>query len=187
MKNAAIHYFDYYVLFFFSLSFLGWIWEVVLYFFTSAGFVNRGVYYGPYLPIYGIGGLILLLLLRAKRKQPVWVFTFSAVVCTLLEYFSAVWLEHKWNIQWWDYSNRFMNVDGKICLLCSAGFGIGGVLIICIFQPVFNRFYHKMTIGMRLFICIVLILIFAADASYASIHPNCGTNITCNFFLKGLP
>lgn len=187
MKNAVIHYFDYYVLLFFSLSFLGWLWEVVLYLFTSAVFVNRGVYYGPYLPVYGIGGLLLMLLLRAKRRQPVWVFTFSAVVCTLLEYLTAAWLEDKWNVRWWDYSSQFMNLNGRICLLCSIGFGIGGVLLICVFQPVFNKFYHKMTIGTRVAIAVSLILIFVADAAYATIHPNTGFNITCNLLLKGLP
>lgn len=187
MKNTNIHYFDYYVLLFFCLSFLGWLWEVILYFFTSADFVNRGVYYGPYLPVYGIGGLLLMLLLRAKRRQPVWVFTFSAVVCTLLEYLTATWLEWKWNVRWWDYSGLFGNLDGKICLLCSFGFGIGGVLIICVFQPVFNKIYHKMTIGMRIVISVALILIFVVDAAYSIIHPNTGSNITCNLLLKGLP
>lgn len=187
MKHLNVHFFDYYILFFFCLSFLGWLWEVILYYFTSGGFVNRGVYYGPYLPVYGIGGLILLVFLRAKRKQPLWVFAFSAVVCTLLEYVSATFLEYRWNVQWWDYSSQFLNVEGKICLLCSLGFGIGGVFIICVVQPVFNKIYHRMTIGARVALAVVFILIFAADAAYAGIRPNEGTNITCNFFLKGLP
>ena len=84
MKNITIHYFDYYVLLFFCLSFIGWLWEVILYLFTSGSFVNRGVYYGPYLPIYGIGGIFLMVLLHAKRKQPVRVFILSTVICTIL-------------------------------------------------------------------------------------------------------
>lgn len=187
MKNLNIHFFDYYVLFFFCLSFLGWLWEVVLYCFTSGGFVNRGVYYGPYLPVYGIGGLILVIFLQANRKQPIWVFAFSAVVCTLLEYLTATFLERRWNVRWWDYSLQFLNVEGKICLLCSIGFGIGGVFIICLFQPIFNKYYHRMTIRARVMLSVILILIFTTDAAYASIRPNSGANITCNFFLKGLP
>lgn len=181
MKNLNIHYFDYYVLLFFCLSFFGWLWEVVLYIFISNRFVNRGVYYGPYLPVYGIGGLILILLLHAKRRQPFLVFLLSAAICTALEYTAATWLENKWGTRWWDYSGYFLNVDGKICLFCSIGFGLGGVLLICIFQPIFNKIYHKTTLSLRIFICIVLIIIFAADAAYSIISPNTGSNITCIF------
>ncbi len=187
MKNITIHYFDYYVLLFFCLSFIGWLWEVILYLFTSGSFVNRGVYYGPYLPIYGIGGIFLMLLLHAKRKQPVRVFILSTVICTILEYAAATWLDYKWNVRWWNYSNSFLNLDGKICFACSIGFGLGGVLLICIFQPLFHKFYHKTTRGTRIFICILLIFIFAADAAYSIINPNTGANITCFFTPNSVP
>lgn len=186
-KNLNVHYFDYYVLLFFCLSFLGWLWECALCIFADTGFVNRGVYYGPYLPVYGIGGLILIICLHAKRKHPIFIFIFSAAACTLLEYAAATWLERRWHARWWNYSSYFMNFEGKICLLCSVGFGVGGVLLVCVFQPVFNRFYHKMTISFRITLSVALILIFAADAAYSIIHPNAGLNITCNFFLNGLP
>ncbi|MCD8039827.1 MAG: putative ABC transporter permease [Lachnospiraceae bacterium] len=181
MKHLNIRSFDYYVLLFFCISFAGWLWEVVLYLLGSGVFVNRGVYYGPYLPIYGIGGLFLMLLLHAKRKQPLLVFAVSAAICTAIEYAAAAWLEYKWNVRWWDYSSLFMNLDGKICLLCSIGFGAGGVLLICIFQPFFNRLYHKTPRRVCILICIILIVLFTADAAYSSINPNTGRNITCFF------
>lgn len=187
MKKITVHYFDYYVLLFFCLSFFGWLWEVFLYFMQNEGFVNRGVYYGPYLPVYGIGGLILMILLHAKRKHPLLVFTCSAIICTIIEYAAATWLEYKWGVRWWDYSGAFFNIDGKICLSCSFGFGIGGVLLICIFQPFFLKFYHRMTRGMRIFICVTLILLFAADAAYSIICPNKGANITCIFVPDIIP
>ena len=56
-KENFKHGFDFYVLLFFALSFLGWIWEVLLFLVTEHAFINRGVYRGPYLPIYGAGGL----------------------------------------------------------------------------------------------------------------------------------
>ncbi len=187
MKRIESHYFDYYVLLFFCLSFLGWLWEVLLCLFSGAGFVNRGVYYGPYLPVYGIGGLLLMLLFHAKRKQPFFVFFASALLCTALEYAAAVWLEYRWGVRWWDYSGSFLNVDGKICFLCSVGFGIGGVLLICFFQPLYHKFYHKMTRGMRIVLCILLIILFVMDAAYSIIKPNSGANITCFFAPNAIP
>ena len=60
-KKRLPHEFEYYVLLFFLLAFAGWLWEVILYVFTEHAFINRGVYRGPYLPIYGVGGLLLCL------------------------------------------------------------------------------------------------------------------------------
>ena len=128
-----------------------------------------------------------MIFLHAKRKRPVLVFIVSAILCTAVEYAAAAWLEYKWNVQWWDYSSAFLNIDGKICLLCSIGFGIGGVLLICVFQPFFLKFYHRTTRGMRIFLSITLILLFVADAAYSIISPNTGTNITCIFLPNIIP
>lgn len=43
---------------------IGWIYEVSWFLIVRNKFVNRGVLFGPFLPIYGFGVLILLLLLK---------------------------------------------------------------------------------------------------------------------------
>lgn len=179
MKKLIPHPFDYYVLLFFSAAFTGWLWEVLLYLLTAHTFVNRGVYRGPYLPIYGIGGVLLMLVLQRFRKRPVCVFFSSCFLCTLLEFFAGMWLEWKWGIRWWDYSGHFCNIKGYVCLTSSIGFGIGGILLICIFQPAFNRLYHHMTIRLRTILCIICLFIFVADATYSAAQPNKGQHISC--------
>ncbi|MCM1221168.1 MAG: putative ABC transporter permease, partial [Lachnospiraceae bacterium] len=84
MKNK-IRTFDYYALLFFSVAFIGWLWEVLLYFFTDHAFINRGVYRGPYLPIYGAGGLLLCFFLRRLKEKPFLVFLLSMLLCSVLE------------------------------------------------------------------------------------------------------
>ena len=69
MNKKIIRPFDYYALLFFTTAFAGWLWEVLLCLVTAHTFVNRGVYKGPYLPIYGIGCVILLMLLHRLRKR----------------------------------------------------------------------------------------------------------------------
>ena len=54
--HFTIRTFDFYVLLFFMLSFIGWLWEVAIYLVTEHAWINRGIYLGPYLPIYGAGG-----------------------------------------------------------------------------------------------------------------------------------
>ncbi len=110
MKEKIVRPFDYYALLFFTTAFAGWLWEVLLYLVTAHAFVNRGVYRGPYLPVYGVGCLLLMLLLHKLRRRPLTVFVLSCILCTALEYFTGVWLLWKWGVRWWDYS-------GHLCTL----------------------------------------------------------------------
>ena len=107
--------FDFYVLLFFLLAFAGWLWEVGIYLVTRQSLVNRGVYFGPYLPIYGVGGLALWFLLQRLHQKPFVTFLLSAALCSVLEYGASVWLEWKWGMRWWDYSGFFLNLNGRIC------------------------------------------------------------------------
>lgn len=178
MKEKIVRPFDYYVLLFFTTAFAGWLWEVLLYLATAHVLVNRGVYRGPYLPIYGAGCVFLILLLHRLRRRPVIVFVLSCLLCTTLEYFSGAWLMWKWGIRWWDYSGHLCNINGHICLTSTVGFGLGGMLLICVIQPVFNKFYHRMTIAVRVTLCVVFTLVFIADAAYSAIQPNTGVHIS---------
>ena len=50
-----------YYLYFMLYAILGWIYEVVLeVFIYKWGFSNRGVLFGPYCPVYGVGALLFL-------------------------------------------------------------------------------------------------------------------------------
>ena len=111
-------------------------------------------------------------------KKPIFVFVLSSFLCSTLEYFSGVWLEKKWGIRWWNYSEHIFNIQGHICLISAIGFGFGGVLLICLVQPIFNKFYHHMTIKMRITLCLTFLLVFIADATYSVATPNTGMYIS---------
>lgn len=176
-KERKAYRFDYYALLFFLTSFAGWLWEVLLFLFTEHRFVNRGVYEGPYLPIYGVGGLLLCLVLRSMQKRPFGVFICAGGICGILEYFSGMFLEYKWGVRWWDYSGHFMNIKGRVCLLGVAAFGAGGMLLVCFLLPVYERFYEKIPEKWRNLLCLVLLVIFAIDAAWCAMHPNVGDGI----------
>ena len=173
-----IQSFDFYCILFFVLAFFGWVWEVLLYLITQHAFINRGVYKGPYLPIYGVGGMLLYLLLHRLKKSPLLVFFSSLVVCSLLEYFTSWFLEMRWGIRWWDYSDHFMNIGGRICLLGAVCFGIGGTILVCLFMPLYEKIFEMIPAKMRMILSVLLILLFVADAAYAGIRPNTGFGIT---------
>lgn len=169
---------DFYLLFFFFSSFLGWLWEVVLTLFSRHEFINRGILFGPWLPIYGFGGCFLVLLLQNLKKHPVLIFLISLLLCSVLEYFSGLLLETLWNVKWWDYSEHAWNLHGRICLLCSIGFGIGGLLILYVILPLFERLYDRIPQKAALIVSLILLLFLAADAAYAADIPNMGRGIS---------
>lgn len=173
-----LYTFDYYVLLFFLLAFVGWLWEVALYMVTDHALINRGVYRGPYLPIYGAGGLILCVLLKRLQKHPIPVFLISMAICSLLEYATSFFLETLWGIRWWDYSGHAVNLQGRICLAGAVVFGLGGTALVCIFLPFYEKLYHKLPRGWRVCLTSLLLVVFVLDATYCTLRPNLGQGIS---------
>lgn len=177
-ENRVSREFDYYALLFFVMAFIGWVWEVLLYLCTEHAFINRGVYRGPYLPIYGVGGLLLCFLLRRLRERPLWVFLLSAAVCSVLEYFTSWFLEALWGIRWWDYSGHVLNLNGRICLAGAVIFGLGGTALVCLLLPLYEKLYRRIPRKWRVAACLLLLFLFIADATYCAVRPNVGRGIS---------
>lgn len=177
VKQKEYRTFDFYVLLFFLVSFAGWLWEVGIYLVTAHTWVNRGIYRGPYLPIYGAGGVLLWFLLHRFYKRPVWTFLLSMLVCSALEYATSVFLEWKWGMRWWDYSGHFLNINGRICLVGAVAFGLGGMALNCYLLPVYMRYYHRIPKKWRTAFSLILLVVFAADAAYCAVSPNTGRGV----------
>lgn len=170
--------FMYYVWLFCILAVFGWIWEGFLYLFKDDTYVNRGFLTGPWLPIYGIGGVLMELLFHKWRDRPVMIFVSSLVICTLLEYLTGWYLELTWGVKWWDYSEMPLNLHGRICFLGSVMFGIGGMLLVWVISPLFYSLYRQVPVRLRNVIGLVAILLLVADAAYSAIIPHYGAGVT---------
>lgn len=177
-RNKTYRSFDFYVLLFFLISFFGWLWEGAIYLFTRQSFVNRGVYLGPYLPIYGAGGLLLWFLLHRLSEKRVLTFFLSAFICAVLEYAVSFCLEKMWGVRWWDYSGWFLNINGRICLVSVAAFGLGGMALNCFLLPFYMKIYHRLSRGWRIALCALFLTIFILDATYCAVKPHTGENVS---------
>lgn len=184
IKIRPARTFDFYVLLFFLLSFAGWVWEIGVYFVTEQVLVNCGVYRGPYLPIYGTGGLLLWFSLQKLHQRPGWTFLFSMVICTLFEYVSSIFLEWTWGVRWWDYSGYFLNFQGRVCLLGAVCFGLFGMAQNCFLLPLYMRFYHRLSVTKRWILCGVMTAVFVLDVTYCTVNPNLSCGFRPNFGWK---
>ncbi len=168
------------VLFFFSFSIIGWVWEVFFYLMNEGKFINRGTMFGPWLPIYGLGGLVILTILKPLRKNPALMFTGAFVVCGLLEYCTAWVLETFFHSKWWDYTGYFCNLHGRICLEGLLVFGLAGVFATYFIAPVLDNLFNKIDRKTKRTICMILIIAFMGDFFYSVSNPNVGDGITDN-------
>ncbi len=167
------------ILLYFIFCIVGWTWEVSQHVVAAGNFVNRGVLHGPWLPIYGTGGILILVVLNRLRKSPLAEFLAAIVLCGTVEYFTALVLEvtHDGN-KWWDYSGYFLNLNGRICAEGLLVFGIMGMVIVYVLAPLLDNFLRRIPGRIALPICVILLGIFGVDQVYSAKHPNMGRGIT---------
>lgn len=165
------------LLLFFAFCFIGYVYEVVYSLIGTGHFINRGTMYGPWLPIYGVGGVVILLLLRKFIDKPVAVFFLIMVVCGVLEYVGGWFLETYHHTKWWDYTGFFLNIQGRVCLESVLAFGIMGMMGIYFIAPSLAGLFDKLSRRWRYGLCIVLGAAFAADFVYSQFNPNMAAGV----------
>lgn len=167
------------ILMFFSFSIIGWLWEVSLHLISDGVFVNRGVLHGPWLPIYGMGGMAILIVLTKLREKPWLEFIGAVLLAGTVEYVTALHLEATHGGQkWWDYSGYFLNINGRVCAEGLLVFGLGGLGVVYFVAPLLDHLFQRLSQKILIPICAVLLLLYVGDQMYSSKNPNMGEGIT---------
>lgn len=104
---------------FLAFSFLGWCLEVAATAVRLGQYRDRGVLHGPLCLVYGITGCLITIALRELSGGWFFLFLFSALYATVVEWIAGHLLEHYSHTRWWDYSDCKWNLDGYICLSAS--------------------------------------------------------------------
>lgn len=116
-------------------SLLGWACESTYCSIPAKRFINRGFLNGPFCPVYGVGALLVIFLLRPFTQNLLVLFVFGVLVTSVLEYITGFLLEKLFHTTWWDYSKRKFNIKGRVCLRNSLLFGILSVLLLHFINP----------------------------------------------------
>lgn len=166
------------ILLFFVFSAAGWGWEVMYHLVEDHMFVNRGFLQGPWLPIYGTGGVLILMVLKKYFDRPILLFFMIMGVCGVVEYATGWMLEAVFHEKWWDYSEYVLQIQGRVCLIGLLIFGLGGLVFVYGIAPWMDRKINHMKCHMQKLLCGILIVLFAVDIVYSTWHPNQGAGIT---------
>ena len=92
-----------YIFIFLIGSIVGFVYEEFFYFIFENTLEKRGFLYGPYLPVYGFGAVLMVVFLKRFKKNPLVVFLLAMIVTGVLEYFTGYILWELYHKMWWTY------------------------------------------------------------------------------------
>lgn len=154
--------------FFYVYSFLGWCFESAYVSLKNRRPVNRGFMRGTFLPIYGCGAIMMLVVSGpfqnlAVPQKYIFIYLAGCVGASALEYVTGVIMEALFKVRYWDYSKNRFNFQGHICLGASLAWGIFTILMTTVIHKPVESFILSIPGGVLSAITFVVTAGFAAD------------------------
>lgn len=155
-------------IFFFCLySFIGWCYESTYVSIKEKKYVNRGFMRGPFLPLYGSGAVVMLVVTIPFRDNILLTFIAGAIGATLMEYVTGVIMETLFKIRYWDYSEKKFNFQGHICLAATILWGAFTVLLSNVIHKPIEHFVLMIPYRALRYIVAIVGIIVVSDFSIA--------------------
>lgn len=173
-------------------SFLGFCLETIVGIFTKGVIESRQSFvFGPFCVIYGIGALVLIPILTKFKGKNLKLFFFGMILGSLVEYLGSFIGEKLLGFIWWNYSNMFLNINGRTSLFYAICWGIISIILINYLNPKVDSFYNylinKLSFSKFQAITNILAVLFALDALVSGIALNNFYNNTINNYNIGTP
>ena len=158
-----------YFVWFIIYSFMGWIYESTYCTIRKHHWENRGFLHGPIVPIYGVGALLASILFSEfpisgmQEASNLKIFLICFFGSIVLEYTTSWALEKLFHAYWWDYSNVICNINGRVCLPASIGFGLAGILVVRVIYPFVSGMTHDTNVYLMEALSLVFMFLFGMD------------------------
>lgn len=156
-----------YVFMFFVFSAIGWAIECTYRSLGEKKIINSGFLYGPMCPIYGTGCLVFELILvplsEPIEKRLIPVLLLGMVLADIVEYATSYIMEKLFNARWWDYSNNFLNLHGRICFKHTCYWAIFAFVYVYLIAPVYQYVLSFIPQNVRTIAVLVILAILAVD------------------------
>ncbi len=133
-----------YFLYFLIFAFLGWIIESFYSILLLGHFTKRGFLYGPICPIYGCGAIILIIFFNQYKNKNFKLFIYATFIFSIFEYLVSYGMDALFSAKWWDYTNEFLNLNGRISIFYSIVWGIFAILFVNTIYPYFKKKLNKL-------------------------------------------
>lgn len=151
-------------------SIIGSYYEQIYHLFVYYGRTNiwewelrRSVIYGPLNFVYGLGGAIMVYFLVPKKDSMLKVFFLGALLGGALEYSVSYLQEVCFGTVSWDYSNRFLNINGRTTIPYMIFWGLLGVIIVYKLYPFISNLIQKIPIRIGNILVKILLVFIILD------------------------
>ena len=149
--------------FFYFYCFFGWCFESTYVSIKDKKLTNRGFIRGPFLPLYGSGGMMMLIVSLPFRDNVFLVYLAGCVGATVLEYVTGVTMEALFKVRYWDYSKNKFNFQGHISLGTSLSWGLLTILMTEFFHVPVERLVLAIPLEVLNPVTVVLTVLIGAD------------------------
>ena len=159
----------FYLLLFFFASAGGWLGECIYCSIAHHRIINRGFLTGPLCPIYGCGALIMELIVKVcdmfPEKYHIFIVPVLAILlCDTLEFMTSLVMEKMFHARWWDYSDKFLNIQGRICFRHTVIWALASMLYIYLLKPyVIDELYEFIPLYVRPYLLLAILIVFGFD------------------------
>jgi uncharacterized membrane protein len=164
--------------YFLIYSFCGWFFETAYMWVYHGHIIKRGFLLGPFCIVYGIGTILIICALNCLKTHPIILFLCASVITSVLELITGILLKTLLNMRLWDYSSKFANLNGYICLSNTILWGVLAIFVVYIAHPAIKKAMDIVPVKAKKLIFSSTLILFCADL-YISIYTslNGTTNI----------
>lgn len=125
--------------------------------------VNRGFMRGPFLPLYGSGAIMMLVVSAPFQHNLFLTYVAGCIGATALEYITGVTMEALFKVRYWDYSEQPFNFQGHICLGTTLAWGGLTILMTRIIHRPIESLLYSIPTNLLSILTFILTVIIAAD------------------------
>lgn len=156
-------------------SVLGLLGETIVSFVLDGRWESRaGLVFGPFSPIYGMGGVLITVALnRLANRNVVVLFVVAGVVGAGFEYFAGWFWESAFGIVAWSYQDQMFSIGGHTSLFMACVWGAVGLLWMKVFLPNVMKLVDRIPMRARVPLTLVLTIVLLTDAILTIICMDC--------------
>ena len=160
-KKINVHnIFWYFVIF----SIIGLIVET-LFGYATTGVIDsrKGLLWGPFCPIYGVGAVVLIILLDKYKDKDWKIFLYGGILGGIIEYILSFVLEAMYSSRFWDYSHVSFNLNGRICIKYSIYWSVLSIILMKYIKPWIDKYIDKISNNKKIIAERILFIFLVVD------------------------
>lgn len=156
-------------------SFAGLCVEMVFCLFVNNVWECRaGLVFLPLSPIYGTGATLMTFALnRVWNKSAILIYVIAGIVGAAVEFGVSWYMETAFGVLAWDYSDEFLNIQGRTDFAHMLAWGLLGLVWMRILLPVILRTARAVPLRWRALVTTIALVVFLADGMTTLVALDC--------------